>query len=218
MSVLNIKLEDRKTITSGDLNKLRKEGRIPGVIYGKGIEAEKILVDKKELMKLLYSSLEEHIFFKVNFKGKELYAILQDKQWDVIKQEIMHVDFKVINIDEEIKLYSEFRFLGTPLGVKKGGILEARIKKVKGKGLPMNYPKYIDCDVSNMDMGSVLTIKDVAVPESLKLEISDDTVIVAVTRPKADRGKETASEEASQPAKASASDAKASSDDKTAKK
>ena len=130
----------------------------------------------------------------------------------------MHVDFKVINIDEEIKLYSEFRFLGTPLGVKKGGILEARIKKVKGKGLPMNYPKYIDCDVSNMDMGSVLTIKDVAVPESLKLEISDDTVIVAVTRPKADRGKETASEEASQPAKASASDAKASSDDKTAKK
>ena len=73
MSVLNIKLEDRKTITSGDLNKLRKEGRIPGVIYGKGIEAEKILVDKKELMKLLYSSLEEHIFFKVNFKGKEFY-------------------------------------------------------------------------------------------------------------------------------------------------
>ena len=192
MSVLNIKLEDRKTITSGDLNKLRKEGRIPGVIYGKGIEAEKILVDKKELMKLLYSSLEEHIFFKVNFKGKELYAILQDKQWDVIKQEIMHVDFKVINIDEEIKLYSEFRFLGTPLGVKKGGILEARIKKVKGKGLPMNYPKYIDCDVSNMRRSC------------------------RCRRGRSSYGRR--ADTASQPAKASASDAKASSDDKTAKK
>lgn len=190
MPILDITLENRKTVTGGDLNKLRKKGSIPGVIYGKGIESEKIFVDKKELMKLLYSSLEEHIFFKIKFHDKEMYAIIQDKQWDVIKQEIRHIDFKVIDIKEEIKLYSEFRFIGTPIGVKKGGILETRIKKVKGKGLPMDYPKYIDCDVSKMDIGDVLTIKDISIPGSLKLDLSSDTVVVALTRQKSDRGKE----------------------------
>lgn len=195
MSVkLDITLQNRKPMTNGDLNQLKKKGIIPGVVYGKNMEATSVLIDRKELMRLLMSSLEEHVFFNVKLDDKIFSAIIQEKQWDVIKQEIQHVDFKVVDLNEEIKLYSEFRFNGVPKGVKQGGILETRFTKVKGKCLPMDYPKYLNCDISNIEIGGVLTMKDVELPSGLKVEMAPETVLLAVAKPKSERGNQTSSD------------------------
>ncbi|MDR0676621.1 MAG: 50S ribosomal protein L25 [Elusimicrobiota bacterium] len=197
MSVkLDITLQDRKKMTVGELNKLKKEGLIPGIIYGKNFLTRSVFIDRKNLMKLLLTSLEEHIFFNINIEGEKEYftAIIQDKQWDVIKQEIRHVDFKKIDMNEEIELYSEFRFNGIAKGVRQGGIMEVRFSKIKGKSLPMNYPKYLDCNISNLEIGSVLRMKDIKLPEELKIDFDPETVLVAITTPKAERGQASAPE------------------------
>lgn len=187
---IDLTLKNRDLTTNGDLKDLRKNGIIPCVIYGKKTEPVNALVDKKYFMNLLMHSLDEHIIFNITIDGKKkkYVAIMKERQWDPIKQEIMHIDFKTLDLKEEIELSSEFKFIGTPKGVKQGGIVEVRHTKVKGKCLPLDYPKFLECDISNMAIGDVLKMKDIATPTSLKLYFQPEEIIITVAVPKKARG------------------------------
>jgi len=187
---IDLDLKDRELTTNGDLNKSRKVGIIPCVIYGKGSDPINASVDKKYFMGLVLHSLDEHIIFNVSLGGKKkkFLVIMKDRQWDPIKQEIIHIDFKKIDLKEEIEMYSEFRFNGTPKGVKQGGVIEVRHTKVKGICLPADYPKYLDCDISSLGIGDYLRMKDIAIPEGLKVYFSPEEIILTIAVPKAARG------------------------------
>ncbi len=187
---LDIQVKPRKITTNGDLKSSKKEGQIPCVVYGKNLETKLGFVDRKNLMTQLYSSLNEHIIFNLKFeKEKEKFVtIIREKVWDPIKQEIIHVDFQKIDLDKEIEMSTEFRYNGIAKGVKQGGVMEIRVVKSKGKALPLDYPKFIDCDVTNLGIGDTLKLKDISIPNSLKLQISPEEVLVTVSVPKAERG------------------------------
>lgn len=219
---IELNLKDRQLTTNGDLKELRRQGIIPCVIYGKKMSPINALVDKKYFMNLLMHSLEEHIVFNITVDGKKkkFVAIMQARQWDPIKQEIIHADFKTIDLKEEIELYSEFKFIGTPKGVKQGGVVEVRHHMVKGKCLPMDYPKFLEADISNLAIGDVLKMQDIKTPESLKLNFTPEEIILTVAVPKKVRGEAEVKEAAAaaEPAKPAAADAKKAEEKKPADK
>jgi len=203
---IDLILKNRELTTNGDVKTLRKKGIIPGVIYGKKVEPINVMVDKKYFMSLLMHSLDEHIVFNVTIEGmkKKFVVIMKERQWDPIKQEIMHIDFKTVDLKEEIELYSEFKFIGVPKGVKQGGIIEIRHTKVKGKGLPLSYPKFLELNIENLAIGDVVMMKDITTPESLKVYFQPEEIILTVNVPKKARGeaKEAIAAAAAEPAKA----------------
>ena len=187
---LELNVAIRELTTKGALNQIKQNGDIPCVIYGKGVDTIHASVNKKSFLSLAMHSLDEHVIFDLKVEGKKkvYHAIIKDRNLDPIKQEITHIDFFVIDMKKPLKLYSEFVFEGTSKGVKKGGILEVRMTKIKGEAIPLDYPKYIKHNISNLDIGDVLKIKDLDLPKGLTLFADGEESILAVALPKSMRG------------------------------
>ncbi|MCP4482809.1 MAG: 50S ribosomal protein L25 [bacterium] len=185
---LEINVTKRKITTKGALNKLRNEGNIPCVIYGKNIDSFAASINRKEFMHLAMSSLDEHVIYDLKVGNETpLHAIMNTRQFDALKQEISHIDFQIIDLSVPIDLVAEIKIEGLPAGVKKGGVMEVRTIKFKGSALPLKFPKYIPYDISELEIGDILRLKDITIPQGLTLYANLEESILTIALPKSQR-------------------------------
>ncbi|MGQ9559040.1 MAG: 50S ribosomal protein L25 [Candidatus Oleimicrobiaceae bacterium] len=178
MSELNCERRDR--IGKQAAKMLRRKGMIPGIYYCRGEEPVPIAMPEKELRAVLQG---EANIVDVKLDGKAAKCIVREVQFDPLRDVPVHVDLMGVRMDQKVSLMVPVRLVGVPQGVKVGGgILQQVLREVEVEALPGNLPEHIEIDVSKLDIGESIHVRDIAL-EGAQI-LTDPTLSVAtVTAP-----------------------------------
>ena len=149
---------NREVTSKHDLKVLRSEGNVPGVLYGCGIN-KNITIPAILLKKIIYTSKNYIINFNLN--GVEHECLLQDVQIHPVSEVILHVDLLKIDNKKKICRNINIKPIGTPIGVKNGGLLFQKKKKIVICGLPKDIPSEFEIDINNLEGGKTFRIEDI---------------------------------------------------------
>ncbi len=160
--------------------KLRREGKVPGVIYGANFENKHIALDKSKLMSILRKSNRNDVF-ELDVKGDEKYeVVVKSIQWHPVTDEIVHIDFYKLTKGQPITVDVPIKLVGEAKGVKLGGDLYQPRKSITVVALPEAIPKEIEVDISDLDIGDVIHVFDLEMPEGVKIKSSKNYTLVAI--------------------------------------
>ena len=204
-STLEVKTRDQ--FGKSSLKRLREEN-IPAVAYGKGHESIALIVNYKKLKKALETPAKKNTLIDLKIdtdssgKPKEnKLVVIKDIQIDFLSQKPIHIDFQIIKENEEITIKVPIKLTGRAKaqGIKSGGILEETMQELEVKCRTDNIPDYIEFDILDMQLGSVLHLKDLTLPKGVTALGNSDDIIASIQIPRAliteaDIGKQTQSE------------------------
>src|SRR4051812_13722748 len=180
--------------------RLRREGRVPAVLYG-GTEPQSISVDPKTVLKMIHGHEGSTQLLTLKFDGGNggaRMAIIRDMQFDPVTENLLHVDLQEVSADRAINVRVAVHPVGEAIGVKDTkGILNLVLHELEISCLPGNIPARIDADVTNLAIGDVLTVQDVTVPDGVRILNDPGQAVATVSAPMAE-------EEAAVPAAAAA--------------
>jgi large subunit ribosomal protein L25 len=182
----NLQAASRTATGKGAARSLRREGKVPGVIYGHGREAEAVTIDKSALNKMLFGISAGTTILDVAVDGRApVKALIREIQRDSLRPaEILHLDLYEVRSDEEITLAVPIRLIGIPDGVRNfGGVLDHVLRELEVEVLPSNIPDHVDLDVTALTIGHSLFVRDVKV-ENAKVLNDPDTPICTVVAPR----------------------------------
>jgi large subunit ribosomal protein L25 len=181
---LDVRKRERRG--SADARRLRKDGLIPGVLYGKGKSSYAICVPERELRRVLTGAGGLHAILDVVVDGQNTThaSILKDYQQDPLRGHISHVDFHEVRLDRPIQASVNVQLVGEPAGVKEGGVLSQVQRDINVEALPMEIPEHLELDVSQMAIGDTLRLADLPAREGVTyLDDPEETVLATVTLP-----------------------------------
>ncbi len=179
MAELTISAKKREISTKGYLNELRREGNVPGTVYGKDGEALSVYAPEVNLNKLIYTKKTHVINLEV--EGGETYkCVMQDKQFDPITDKLIHFDLIRFTETDFVKIAVPLVLTGAAEGVRKGGKLRQSLHKIKIECLPADVPEEIKLDVSHMELNTSYLMRDVKL-EKYKILSPSDTLIAVVS-------------------------------------
>jgi large subunit ribosomal protein L25 len=169
---------------SAESRRLRKQGLVPGVLYGRS-DPVAICIGERELRAALSTGAGSHAVLDVAVDGgREHSAILKEYQRDKVRGTIMHVDLQEIRLDQKIHSAVAVTLVGEPVGVKEGGVLSQVVNEVNVEGLPLEIPQHLEVDVSGMHIGDSLRLAELEVPDTITvLDDLESTVLATVTVP-----------------------------------
>jgi len=182
----NLQVSTRTATGKGAARSLRREGKVPGVIYGHGREAEPVAVDTSALHKTLIGISAATAILDVVIDGRApVKALIREIQRDSLRPaEIIHLDFYEVRSDEEITLQVPVRLIGIPDGVRNfGGVLDHVLRELEIEVLPSDIPEHVDLDVTALAIGHSLFVRDLKV-EKAKILNDPDTPICTVVAPR----------------------------------
>ena len=182
----NLQAASRTATGKGAARSLRRDGKVPGVIYGHGREAEAVTIDKSALNKMLFGISAGTTILDVAVDGRApVKALIREIQRDSLRPaEIIHLDLYEVRSDEEITLAVPIRLIGIPDGVRNfGGVLDHVLRELEVEVLPSNIPDHVDLDVTALTIGHSLFVRDVKV-ENAKVLNDPDTPICTVVAPR----------------------------------
>src|ERR1700678_714294 len=173
----------REPGTKNHARRVRREGKIPAVVYGAGKDAKPVSVDPRHVLRILRSDSGHNTIFDLAVSdgngGERTKAMIVDWQYEPIKGHLLHIDLKRIAMDKALRVSVPIELQGVPVGVKtEGGILEQMLREVEIECLPGDIPGHIDVDVSELTFGKVLRVEDLPHNEKLKF-LSDANQPVA---------------------------------------
>lgn len=172
----------RDKINKAERNKIRKEGRVPGIYYSKHEKPMAFNVDEKDINPLVFTSARNIILLKV--KGKEEQeCFLKNVQFDPVTDKIVHFDLLGLKRGEKFQLNIPVSFVGNSVGVKEGGVLQIGSHKLFVECLPKDVPQSLEIDIENLNIGDTIHIKDLNF-ENITILTPADSVVVSVTHPK----------------------------------
>ncbi len=180
--------------------KLRRQGLIPAILYGPHTEPLPLSVKVNELEKLLHRHRGESLIFNLtvqeNGGTSQRLAILKELQYHPVTDKIIHADFYEIRMDEPVEVDVPVEVVGKAKGVEKGGLLEVLLRELTVSCLPDRIPDTIKIDVSDLDVGDVIHVRDITPPEGVKLVDHPDEPVVTILEVEEEKpAEETASEE-----------------------
>ena len=181
-----IKLEvtDREHLGSAEARRLRSRGFIPGVIYGRGGDADAFAVAERELRRALTGDHGTHAILDVVLGGKKTrHAVLKDTQMHPTRTQLLHIDLHEVRLDEAIQAQVGIELVGEPAGVVEGGVLTQVAREANVEALPMEVPDRLELDVSTLGIGDSARIGDLAAPEGVVLLDDPDAVVATVGMP-----------------------------------
>jgi large subunit ribosomal protein L25 len=183
---IKLQVKERERRGSADARRLRKQGLIPGVLYGKGKSSHAICVPERDLRRALTGDGGLHAILDVVLESQKTThaSILKDYQQDPIRGHISHIDLLEVRLDQPIQASVNVVLVGEPAGVKEGGVLSQVQREINVEALPMEIPEHIDLDVSGMAIGDTLRLADLVAQDGVTyLDDPEETVLATVTLP-----------------------------------
>ncbi|MFN2469486.1 MAG: 50S ribosomal protein L25 [Gaiellaceae bacterium] len=175
---------EREERGSAISRRMRREGFIPGVIYGGGAEPVAITVPERDLRQALTTDHGLHAILDVTLDGSARPAILKEYQRDPITGRVAHVDFVEVRLDQVIQTQISVELIGDPIGVREGGVLQQVAREITVEALPMEVPERIEADISALAIGDSLRLGDLEEIEGVRyVDDPEETVIATVTVP-----------------------------------
>jgi large subunit ribosomal protein L25 len=182
---VRLEVQRRDERGSGVSRRLRATGMVPGVLYGKGEDAQPFAVSERELRRVFTGEHGTHAILDVLVDGKDAphHAVLKDVQVDPIKSRVMHVDLHEIRLDQVIQVSIAVELVGTPEGVVQGGVLSQVTREVNVEVLPMAVPDRFSIDVSGLAIGDSVRVSALEVPEGVTMLDDPELILANVTVP-----------------------------------
>jgi large subunit ribosomal protein L25 len=182
---VKLEVKERERRGSQDARRLRREGLIPGVLYGNGKQAHAFCVPERELRRVLTGAGGTHAILDVVVEGKKTVhpSILKEAQRDRLRDRLIHVDLLEVRLDRAIQATVSVQLIGEAQGSKEGGVLSQVTREVTVEALPMEIPEHLELDVSGMAIGDTLRIADLPVSEGVRFVDDPDAVLATVTMP-----------------------------------
>ena len=176
-----LSVEPRAEVGSRASSRLRASGRLPANIYGHKEPNVHFSLDARQFTKFLS---EGHRILEFRVGGREEHAVVKEVQYDSLGSEIIHVDFVRISRDEKIEVEVPVELIGTPKGVKSGGVLNFERKEILVSGFPQDMPESLPLDVQELEMGEAIRIRDLPAVESCEFVEDPGLVVVMVAVPR----------------------------------
>jgi large subunit ribosomal protein L25 len=182
---VKLPVQVRESRGSAEARRLRAQGLIPGVIYGRGSDPTAICIEERELRKALTGDHGLHAILDVALDGdKSRASILKDYQVDPVRDHLIHFDLQEVRLDQPIQAQVVVELVGEPVGVIEGGVLSQIQREINVEALPLEIPDHLDLDVSAMAIGDTLRLADLPPREGVTyLDDPEETVLATVTMP-----------------------------------
>jgi len=193
----SIVAEERTGTGKGANRKLRATGRIPAIVYGRGKPARQVTLDPTPLAKMLRSADSGiNTLIDLRVGGQETVVLVREIQRDPVSGRWIHADLFELDLQKTIEVRVPLHIVGKPKGVENGGILDHPLREVEIECLPRAIPDSVEVDVSDLDVGDSIHVRDLALPEGATMLSDGDLAVASVVLPKA--------EEEAKPAEAAA--------------
>jgi large subunit ribosomal protein L25 len=177
-------VELREARGKGAAHALRREGLIPGIIYGPQREPAMIKVDPKRLRTLLDAAGAENLPFQVAVDGGAPFTVmLKELQREPVSRRPLHADFWELTKGQKLHVEVAIRVTGTAAGVAKGGVVSLVMRDLPVECLPEDIPEHIDIDVSALDIGHSIHVRDLELARNLKPTVDPDQTVVTCAPP-----------------------------------
>lgn len=187
MKTFEIKGEARKEIGKKNANQLRKEEKIPCVIYG-GKENIHFSATEKDFLHLIYTP---NVYIaNIKLESAEYNAVMREIQFHPVTDKVLHIDFVQVFDNKNVTVPVPVQLNGFAKGVKDGGKLNLERRKLNVSGFPQSIPDIIELDVTNVELGKTIKVADINIP-NVKLTDSSNTVVASVKLTRAAKGMET---------------------------
>jgi large subunit ribosomal protein L25 len=197
-----LKAQPRQEKGKSATRKMRAAGRVPAVLYGHGEATRMISVDAHELELLFHRVHYENTIIEVAVEGEPapVRTLVREVQAHAYRPGVLHVDFQQLHADEPVIVQIPVRLLGTAAGTRAGGILTQVVTDLDVKCLPDRIPEFIEVDISGLEIGDAVHMRDLALPADVESQIDADRTICSVAPPTVAPADEVAAVEAEEPA------------------
>jgi large subunit ribosomal protein L25 len=188
MEEIFLEVENREELGRSKVKDLREKGFIVGVVYSKEKKSQAVKISSRQLLQLMHQHRLENIVLSLKMKGDNKHkaqpCLIKEIQYDPVKGNIIHVDFNEISLTRAIKVNVPVVSKGEPIGVKQeGGSLEHILWEVEIECLPIDIPKEIAVDVSQLKIGDDIHIKDITFPSNIKVLTDIEAIVFSVAAP-----------------------------------
>jgi len=186
-SKATLKAQKRDAAGKGPARALRREGRVPAVLYGRELDSVHLSVDARDAEYLFHSISVDNTIVDLAVEGekKPYQTLVREIQTHPWKESLIHIDFLRIQEGVEVDLDVPVHLVGVPVGVRlEGGVLEQTIHDIPVRCIPSKIPEVFELDVTNLDLNDSLHISDIAFGEGVELRISEDLTICSVAVPR----------------------------------
>jgi large subunit ribosomal protein L25 len=181
MPVISLSGSRRESLGKGGARKARAAGQIPAVLYGHGEEPVAVAISMRDFQVALRHHEGGNAIVSLALSGAEYTALVRDVQYDPLTHGVLHLDFQHISLTEEVEVEVMLRLTGIPTGVKDGGgILEHIVREIEIRCLPTAIPPSIEVDVSALNIGDSIHVRDITAKDVTVLTDADTTVATVV--------------------------------------
>ena len=192
----------------GEARALRRQGRVPAIAYGVGLEPTPLSVDARELYHALHTDAGENAIIELAVDGDRHLTIARELQRHPVRRDVLHVDFVAVSRTTKVNVEVPIVLVGEAAGAAEGGVVEQTQFSLNIEVLPMEVPPHLDLDISELGVGEVRRVADVPVPSGVTVLDDPEAAVVTVVVPHLDIPVE-ATEEAEAAAEAEAEGATA---------
>lgn len=185
ISDITVEATVRKTTGSAESRRLRREGLIPAIVYGDKKDPISVSINTKHITTILRSESGHNTIFKLQTPGHDIDTVMI-KEWEIhpVTGKLTHADLCRISLTEKQRVNVSIQLVGEAVGVKVGGgVLENHLRSLDIECLPSDIPEHFTIDVSLLNLGDHIMVKDVKVSENVRIINNADQVIVAISSP-----------------------------------
>ena len=183
-----LEVEKRTAAGKGGARKLRKEGRLPAVLYGHRQEPQPVVVSPRELFaRLRASGMGRNTLFTLKGLDREVLALLRDIQSDPVKRVPLHLDLIEVRQGDVVEIPVPLEYEGRPVGVVAGGSLEGKRRTLRVKTSPLTIPARIKVNVTHLNIADSLHVSDLEMPEGVTPAVSERLTIALIRPPRVEK-------------------------------
>ena len=197
MSEVIVKAVSRTEFGKNATRRLRVEGKIPGVLYGRGVESISVAVDPADVIQILNSDSGRNTIFELETDSSRNDVLIKDLQVDPVKGSLLHADFLCIAKDRVMEFQIPVEPMGIPEGVQThGGMLEVVLREISVECLPGDVPDQVQVDVTDLDIGAAIRVSELAIDTNkVKLLSDPELTVLTVVPPRVEEEPEVLVEE-----------------------
>lgn len=183
MAEIKLPAEVRPEAGKGPARRARAEGKVPATVYGRGMDAVSITVDRREFVTAITSEAGMNQLLDIQVDGDSVLALTRELQRDPVRGTLLHADF--VKVDRTVKVDIEvpIHLTGEAVGSTEGGVLEQQLHVLAIKCLPTEVPDSIEADVSALNIGDALRVADILVGGDVEITADPESVVAIVSAP-----------------------------------
>ncbi len=183
MAEVRLQATKREGTGKGVARRARMEGKVPGVLYGRGMEPVALEVDRRELITAFHTEAGMNVLLDLEMDGSTVLALARELQRDPVRGTLLHADFLKVDRRQEIEAEVPIHIVGEAPGVKEGGVLENPLFTVHVRAEVTDVPDSVDADVSKLAIGESLRVSDLSEGRTFTILNDAETVVASVVQP-----------------------------------